>query len=141
MEKNGAHQQQYGSSLKNEFLQISIIFPICRKKLEMKKYCFQQAKISFLLNGMIDWLKNMFQLKKKLLPVVAVDCCLEKWKKMWFPLARKSIFISLKMLFLLKLASTSFGDGFHQGEKPLKKRKRFPLAKKSVSTNRNKGFC
>ena len=28
------------------------------------------------------WQKNMFQLKEKLLPLAAVDCCLRKWKEM-----------------------------------------------------------
>ena len=46
------------------------------------------------------------------------------------------------MLFFLKkkLGSTSFSDGFHLEEKPLSKRKWFPLARKFVSTSRNKGF-
>ena len=38
----------------------------------------------------------MFELKEKLLPLVAVDYCLRKWKKM-VPLARKSVFVSSKM--------------------------------------------
>ena len=44
------------------------------------------------------------------------------------------------MPFLLKLASTSFSDGFHYEEKPLNKRKRFPIARKSISTRWNEGF-
>ena len=41
-------------------------------------------KNSFSLAGIKNWLKNMFQLKKKLLPLAAVDCCLRKWKKIVF---------------------------------------------------------
>ena len=44
------------------------------------------------------------------------------------------------MPFLLKLASTSFSDGFHYEEKPLNKRKRFPIARKSISTRWIEGF-
>ena len=81
----------------------------------------------------------MFQLKNKLLPLAAVDCCLKKWKKM-VSTNQKISYISLNMVFLWKLASTSFSYGFHREEKHLKKRKRFPLARKSVSTSRNKRF-
>ena len=42
---------------------------------------------------------------------------------------------------LLQLAATSFSDGFQQDEKRLSKRKRFPRARKSVSTNRIFFFC
>ena len=45
------------------------------------------------------------------------------------------------MIFLLKLASTSFSEGFHWEEKPLNKKKWFLLARKSVSTSRNEKFC
>ena len=31
---------------------------------------------------MKDWLKSMFKLKNELFPQAAVDCCLEKWKKL-----------------------------------------------------------
>ena len=41
----------------------------------------------------------------------------------------------------LKLASTSFSDGFHQEIKPLNKRKQFPLDRESVSTSLSEGFC
>ena len=61
--------------------------------------------------------------------------------KNFFPLARKSVFISSNMPFLLKLASTSFSDSFHLEEKRLNKRKQFLLARKSISTSRNEGFC
>ena len=56
----------------------------------------------------------MFELKEKLLPLVAVDFCLRKWKKM-VSLARKSVFVSSKMA----------------------KKTWFPLAGKSVSPIRN----
>ena len=75
LKKIGVHQQEYSSPLKFNFPQISVIssfffpFSISTKNL-----------IS--LDGINDWLKNMFQLKKKLLPLAAVDCCLRKWKKM-----------------------------------------------------------
>ena len=46
-----------------------------------------------------------------------------------FSLARKSVCISQNMLFLLKLTSTSFSDGFHLEEKPLNKRKLFLQAR------------
>ena len=45
------------------------------------------------------------------------------------------------MLFLLKLACSNLSDGFYYEEKPMNKRKRFPLARKSVSTNQNEGLC
>ena len=51
-----------------------------------------------------------------------------KNRRKWFPRARKQLFINSNMLFLLRLASSSFSDGFHWEEKPLNKRKRFPLA-------------
>ena len=45
------------------------------------------------------------------------------------------------MLFLLKLASTTFSEGFHSEEKALNKKKQLPIARKSVFTNQNEGFC
>ena len=39
---------------------------------------------------MKDWLKNMLHIKNKLLPLVAVDCCLRKWKKMAFTNPKKA---------------------------------------------------
>ena len=49
-------------------------------------------KYSFLLAGMQDQLKNRFQLKEKLLPLVPVDHCLRKLKKM-VPTSQKISFI------------------------------------------------
>ena len=43
---------------------------------------FPVDKNSFSLARMKDRLKNMFQLKKKLLSLAPVDWCLKKWKKM-----------------------------------------------------------
>ena len=40
-----------------------------------------RQKISFSLAAIKDWLKNMFRLKKKLLPLAAADCCLRKQNK------------------------------------------------------------
>ena len=44
------------------------------------------------------------------------------------------------MVFLQKLTSTNFSDGFHLKKRPLNKRNRFPLVIKSVSTSLNEGF-
>ena len=73
------------STLKFDFPQISVIFSSSRKKLGIKKILFPvDKKLVFTSwnEKMRDALKNMFQLKKKLLPLVAVDCCMRKWKKM-----------------------------------------------------------
>ena len=96
--KIGVHQHEYGSSLKFDFPQISVIFSVSRKKLGIKKYCFQQTKNSFSLAGMKNRLKNMFQLKKKLLPLATVDCYLRKWNKMVSTSQRIS-FHQLNMFF------------------------------------------
>ena len=80
--KVGVHQQEYGPSLKFDFPQISVKISIRRKKLGIKKILFPVDKNSFSIAGMKDWLQIMFQLKKKLLLLVAVDLCLRKWKKM-----------------------------------------------------------
>ena len=106
LKKYGVLQWEYGSSLKFDLPQISIIFSISSKKLGMKKYCFQQANNSISLAGMKDWLKNMFQLKEKLLPLEAVDCCLRKWKKM-VSTSQKISFHQLKYALPFKI-------GFHQ---------------------------
>ena len=67
---------------------------------------------------MKDCLKNMFQLMNELFSVAAVDCCIRKSKKVGST-SQKASYISYNMLFLLQLASTSFGNGFHLEEKPL----------------------
>ena len=76
------HLQEYGSPLKFDFPQISVIHSISRKKTWNEKILFPVDKNSFALARMKDWLKNMCQLKKELLPLATVDCCLRKWKKM-----------------------------------------------------------
>ena len=73
---------------------------------------------------MKDWLENIFQLKNELFPLAAVDCCLQKWKKMGCT-SQKIIYISFNMLFLLQLAFTSFSYGFHSQEKTLNKKYNF----------------
>ena len=75
--------QEYGSPLKFDFPQISVIHSINRKKTWNEKILFLVDKNSFALARMKDWLKNMCQLKKKLLSLATVDCCLRKWKKMF----------------------------------------------------------
>ena len=81
----------------------------------------------------------MFQLKNKLLLLVAVDCSLKKWKKM-VSVNQKISYIRLNMVILQKLDSTSFSDGVHREEKHLNKGKRFPLASESVSIIQNEIF-
>ena len=66
---------------KINLLLILAIVSTSRKKLGIKQYCFQKTKSLFPLVRMKDWLKNKFLLKEKLLPLVAVDCCLRKWNK------------------------------------------------------------
>ena len=54
------------------------------KKTWNKKIMFPiDKKTPFSPARMKDWLKIMFQLKKKLVPLGADDCCLRKWKKMF----------------------------------------------------------
>ena len=67
--------------LKNRHSLISLIVSISRKNSEWKKKCFLQTKYSFPLARMKDWLKNMLQLKNKLLSLIAVDCCPKKMEK------------------------------------------------------------
>ena len=98
--------------LKFDFSQISAIFSISRKKIGMKKYCLQQTKISCSIALIKDWLKNMFHLKKNCFHWQQLTAVWEN-RRTWFPQARKSVFISENVLFLLKLAFTSFIDGFH----------------------------
>ena len=77
---------------------------------------FQQTKNPFSLAGMKDWEKKMVSASQKI------------------------NFYQLKYAVFLKLACSSFSDGFHQEEKPMNKRKRFPLARKSISTNWMKDY-
>ena len=77
---------------KTDFPLISIIVSTSRKNSQ-KQYYFQQTKNSFPLARIKHWLKNLFLLKNKLLPLVPVACCLRKWKKM-VSTCQKTVLIS-----------------------------------------------
>ena len=81
----------------------------------------------------------MFQLKKNLLPLVTVDCYLRKQKKVVSSSQRLS-FHQLKYGISLKISFHLYQGPFPLRGKTLNKRKRFLLARKSVSTSRNEGF-
>ena len=72
-------------------------FPLYGKAAStgIKQYYFQQTKSSFPLAGINDWLENMLQLKEKLLPLAAANCCLRKWKKL-VSASQKTSFHQLK---------------------------------------------
>ena len=88
---------------------------------------------------MKDWLNNMFQLKKKLVPLATGDCYLRTWKKM-VSSSQKISFNYLKYGPSLKI-SDLYQWRLHLQGKTLNKRKRFLLARKSVSISRNEGLC
>ena len=87
----------------------------------------------------------MLKLKKKLLPLTAVDCYLRKWKKMvstnrWVSFYYLKYGLSLKISFHLYQWRGKTPKVPLRG-KTLNKKKLFLLANKSVSTSRNEGFC
>ena len=88
---------------------------------------------------MKDWLNNMFQLKKKLVPLATGDCCLRTWKKM-VSTSQKISFNYLKYGPSLKI-SDLYQWRLHLRGKTLNKRKRFLLARKSASISWNEGLC
>ena len=88
---------------------------------------------------MKDCLKNMIQLKKKLLSLATVVCYLRKWKKMVCTSQRVS-FNYLKYGPSLKFCFHLYQWRFPLRGKPLNKRQRFLLARKYVSTSQNERF-
>ena len=88
---------------------------------------------------MKDCLKNMIQLKKKLLSLATVVCYLRKWKKMVVTNQGVS-FNYLKYGPSLKFCFHLYQWRFPLWGKPLNKRKRFLLARKYVSTSQNERF-
>ena len=61
-------------SLSRTMVRLSVIASTSRKNLVIKKQTKQIKPRCYV--------SNMFQSNEKLLPLVAVDCCLRKWKKM-----------------------------------------------------------
>ena len=78
IKKTGVYQQEYISSLKIDFPQVSIIVSTKRKNSVENNTVSSIQKNSFPLAGMKDLLKNMFQLKNEQFSLAAVDSCLRK---------------------------------------------------------------
>ena len=74
-------------SFKINFSLILVAVSASWKNLRKK----QETKNSFPIAEINDWLKDIFQLKNKLLPLAIVDRCLKNLKKMVSTLARKSV--------------------------------------------------
>ena len=89
---------------------------------------------------MKDWLRNMFQLKKKLLSLAIGDCYLRKWNQM-VSTSQKTSFNYLKYGPSLKISFRLYQWRFPLLGKTLNKRKWFLLARKPVSTSPNEGLC
>ena len=83
------------SSLKTDFSQVSIIVSTSRKNCRNEGLAEKYVPVE-------EW-------------TVSTGSLTVIWEneRKWIPLARKSVALVKKMLFLLQLASTSFKDGFH----------------------------
>ena len=73
--------QEYGSSLKFGFPQISVLFSISRKKLGIKSQFPVDKKLVFTSRneGLAE---KCVPVEEKTLPLAAVNWRLKKWKKM-----------------------------------------------------------
>ena len=82
MKKIGVHWQEYVSSLKFDFPQISVILSISRKDYEIKKILFPVDKKLIFTSRNEGLAEKYVPVEEKMLPLAAGDCCLRKWKKM-----------------------------------------------------------